>query len=152
MRFRNIGLIGGTLALLAYTTVSFPGAHSLEEYIIFLIAIIAKLAMPVVAVLFAFLGRKALLDYKGFDLSEYLEKAKETATGAGLAFLGVCILMYALLGLFGNQVNAQPVTTYIPERAFTYLPTLKLEQERLWADHPKPMCSVVLSSTNPALA
>ena len=30
------------------------------------------------------------------------------------------------------------VKTYIPKQAPQYLPTLKLEQEKYWKDHPAP--------------
>lgn len=140
MRFRHIALVGGTLAILAYVGVTHPGATTIEEHLIVVLASLAKLATPVIAVLFAHLGRKALFDY--LDLATLLKKARETATGAGLAFLGICIVVFGLLGLFGNQVNAQPVTTYIPTQAYTYMPTLKAEQERLWAEHPKDRLSV----------
>jgi hypothetical protein len=64
-------------------------------------------------------------------------KAKETATGAGLAFIGLCIVIFGLLSLFGSQVYAQDVTTYIPAQAPQHLPTLRSEQQQLWSDHPK---------------
>lgn len=150
MRFRNLGLLGGSIALLAYTTITHPGANTLEEHFIVLLGILAKLALPVLAVLFAHLARKALFDY--VDLYTLVRKAKETATGAGLAFLGICIVVFGLLGLFGNQVNAQPVTSYIPAQAYIHIPVLVSETERLWADHPKVKCSQPLSSMNPVLA
>lgn len=64
-------------------------------------------------------------------------KARETATGAGLTFLGICIVIFGLLGLFGSKVSAQEVTTYIPEQAYTHLPVLKNEASVYYVEHPK---------------
>ena len=147
IRFRNIALIGGSLAVLAWLGYSHPGAQTWEEHYIIVLSILAKFATPVLAVLFAFTARKALLDYA--DVETLYKKAKETATGAGLVFLGICVLMFGLLGLFGNQVNAQEVATYIPKQAYTYVPLLKNEQLKYWPDHPKAMCSQAWSSMNP---
>ena len=144
LRFRFLALTLGSLAVLAWLGFSHPGAQTLEEHYIIILSILAKFATPVLAVTFAFIARKALLDYA--DVESLYRKAKETATGAGLVFLGICILMFGLLGLFGNQVNAQEVTTYIPKQAHIHLPTLKNEQTIYWSDHPKVTCSQVWSS------
>ena len=143
-RFRNIFLILGSLAVVAYLLVSDPDKGSLT------LSFLAQLATPVIAVAFAHLARKALFDY--IDMGNLYRKAKETATGSGLTFLGICIVIFGLLGLFGSQVYAQDVTTYIPQQAQTHVHTLVKEQERLWADHPKPGPSVVLSNTKAVLA
>lgn len=129
-RFRNLMLVGGTLIIAAYLLVSDPNDGTLT------LTFFAKLATPVIAVLFAHLARKALFDY--LDMGLLFKKAKETATGAGLVFLGICIVIFGLLGLFGSQVYAQDVKTYIPQQAYTHVPTLVAEQKRLWHDHPKP--------------
>lgn len=123
-------LVGGTLIIAAYLLVSDPNDGTLT------LTFFAKLATPVIAVLFAHLARKALFDY--LDMGLLFKKAKETATGAGLVFLGICIVIFGLLGLFGSQVYAQDVKTYIPQQAYTHVPTLVAEQKRLWRDHPKP--------------
>ncbi len=149
LRFRFLALIGGSLAVLAWLGFTHPGAQTLEEHYIIILSILAKFATPVLAVSFAFMARKALLDY--VDVETLYRKAKETATGAGLVFLGICVLMFGLLGLFGNQVNAQEVTTYIPKQAYTYVPLLKNEQVKYWPDHPKAMRSLAWSSMNPVL-
>lgn len=135
LRFRTLALLGGSIAILAWIGFTHPGASTVEEHLIIIMSIIAKFATPVLAVLFAFLARKALLDYA--DIEDIYTRAKESAVGAGLVFLGMCILMFGLLGLFGNQVNAQDVKTYIPPQAKMLLPTLKAEQEVLWPGHPK---------------
>lgn len=149
LRFRFLGLTLGSLAVLAWLGFTHPGAQTLEEHYIIILSILAKFTTPVLAVSFAFISRKVLLDY--VDVETLYKKAKETATGAGLVFLGICVLMFGLLGLFGNQVNAQEVATYIPKQAYTYIPLLKNEQLKYWPDHPKAMCSQAWSSMNPAL-
>lgn len=128
-RFRNIFTLGGTFIIMVYLYLSDPNGGDLT------LPFLAKLATPVVAVFFAHWARKALFDY--LDMGQLYRKAKETATGAGLAFLGLCIVIFGLLSLFGSQVYAQDVRTYIPEQAVQHLPTLRNEQERFWADHPK---------------
>ena len=128
-RFRNLFMIGGSLIIMIYLYISDPNGGDLT------LPFLAKLATPVIAVFFAHWARKALFDY--LDMGELLERARSSATGAGLAFLGICIVIFGLLGLFGSQVYAQDVGTYIPAQAHQHLPVLKAEQERLWADHPK---------------
>ena len=135
-RFRNIFLVLGSIAILAYLYVTDPNP-GYGRTIVFL----GSLATPVIAVFFAHLARKALFDY--LDMGQLYKKAKETATGSGLVFLGICIVVFGLLGLFGTQVNAQEVRTVVPQAALQHLPTLKAEQERLWTDHPKPTPLVV---------
>lgn len=128
-RFRNLFTLGGTFIIMVYLYVSDPNGGDLT------LPFIAKLATPVIAVFFAHWARKALFDY--LDMGQLYKKAKETATGAGLAFLGLCIVIFGLLSLFGSQVYAQDVRTYIPEQAVQHLPTLKKEQVKYWATHPK---------------
>lgn len=128
-RFRNLALVGGSLAVVAYLFLSDPNDGNLT------LAFLAKLATPVIAVMFAHLARKALFDY--VDLGHLLRKARETATGAGLAFLGMCLVIYGLLSLFGSQVYAQDVKTYIPQQAYTHVTTVVAEQNARWRDHPK---------------
>lgn len=135
-RFRNMFLVLGSLIVLIYLFVTDPNEGRAS-----LIVFVGTLATPVVAVFFSHLARKALFDY--IDMGTLYRKARETATGAGLTFLGICIVIFGLLGLFGSKVSAQEVTTYIPTAAYIHLPTLKQETERLWADHPKPTSLVV---------
>lgn len=129
LRFRNIFTLGGTLVVLAYLLISDPNGGDLT------LPFIAKLATPVIAVFFAHWARKALFDY--LDMGQLYRKAKETATGAGLTFLGLCIVIFGLLSLFGSQVYAQDIRTYVPPQAHQHLPTVKSEQVKYWADHPK---------------
>ena len=128
-RFRNIFLVLGSLAVVAYLLVSDPDQGSLT------LTFLAQLATPVIAVAFAHMARKALFDY--IDMGNLYRKAKETATGSGLTFLGICIVIFGLLSLFGSQVYAQDVRTYVPTQATQYVHTVVTEQARLWPDHPK---------------
>jgi len=129
LRFRNVFMIGGTIIVMLYLFISDPNGGNMT------IPFLAKLATPIVAVWFAHLARRALFDYA--DMEALMKKARETATGAGLTFLGLCLIIYGLLSLFGSQVYAQPVSTYIPQQAQEHLATLQLEKDKLWAQHPK---------------
>ena len=129
-RPRNLFMVGGTLAIVAYLITTDPnGGAGLT------LTFLAQLATPVIAVWFAHLARKALFDY--LDMGEIYAKARQTATGAGLTFLGICIVIFGLLGLFGSQVYAQDVQTYIPQQAYTHIATVKQEQTKYWSTHPK---------------
>lgn len=128
-RFRNLVTLGGTLVVMFYIWFSDPNGGDLT------VPFIAKLATPIVAVFFAHWARKALFDY--LNMGELYQKAMNTATGAGLVFLGVCIVIFGLLGLFGSQVYAKDVRTYIPDQAAIYFPVLIQEQGEIWPDHPK---------------
>lgn len=128
LRTRTLVMLGGSLAVIAYLLVSDPAGGSLT------LTFLAKLATPVIAVLFAHIARKAFFDY--IDLEAVFKRAIKTSIGAGLVFLGACIVIFGLLGLFGSQVYAQPVATYVPPQAHQHLPTLVQEQKALWADHP----------------
>lgn len=135
LRFRNIFMIGGTLIVLLYLFISDPNGNNIT------IPFLAKLATPIVAVWFAHLARRALFDYA--DMETLLKKARETATGAGLAFVGLCIIIYGLLSLFGSQVYAQPVSTYVPKQAYMHIQTLQQEKDTVWPTHPKQHTLVV---------
>jgi len=128
-RFRNLFMIGGTLIVMLYLFVSDPNGGNMT------LPFLGKLATPIVAVWFAHLARRALFDYA--DMESLLKKARETATGAGLTFVGLCIIIYGLLGLFGSQVYAQSPETYIPKQAQEHLSTVQLEKDRMWSQHPK---------------
>lgn len=81
-------------------------------------------------------ARKALHSYA--DAKKAWEKAIESPTGAGLGFLGLCVLGGMLfLGLI-SMVKAQPVATYIPANAVALLPQLRIVQSEYWPEHPMP--------------
>lgn len=89
------------------------------------------LVTPILAVAFAHLARRGLFDY--LDLSKVAERAQATPTGSGLVFLGVCIVLAALLGLFGRSATAAE----LPPRAAQYLPTLSAEIDARWSNVPQ---------------
>lgn len=129
-RQRNYILIGGTLLVMFFLWYSDPNGGALTT------TLAAQLATPVIAVWFAHIARKALFDYA--DMKQLYDKAKETGLGAAIIFASMCAILFGLLGLFGNQVKAQDVTTYIPKQAVVHLPTLRSEQITYWSVHPKP--------------
>ncbi len=129
MRKRNYFLVGGSILVLLFSYFSDPNGGALTA------AWLGNLVMPVVAVWFSYLTRIALFDY--LDMEEVFLKAKQTATGAGLTFVGICIVVFGLLGLFGASARAADATTYIPSKAHIHLPVVKSEVSRLWATHPK---------------
>lgn len=129
-RPRNVLLIGGTLLVFIFLYWSDPNGGALTT------TLLAQIATPVIAVWFAHLARRALFDY--IDMKELYDKSKKSPLGAAITFAGICVVIYALLGLFGNQVKAQDVRTYIPEQAVSLIPVVRGEQQAHWVDHPKP--------------
>lgn len=130
MRFRNLMLIFGSLIVFSALFVTDPDKGVNTG--IWLLSVSTGL----VAVAMAHLSRKALFDY--LDMGEIMRKAIQESTGAGLVFLGLCLVIFGLLGVFSSKAHAQDVRTVIPARAMQYLPTLKAEQVRFWVDHPAP--------------
>lgn len=80
------------------------------------------------AVAAAHVSRKGLFDY--LDMQQLAEDSK-TMPGRGLVFLGVCVVLAALLGLFGRAANAA-----VPPQAHQYLPVLSAELGRVWPGVP----------------
>lgn len=76
--------------------------------------------------------RRALFPY--LDLREISNKAGRSAQGAGLVFLGVCVVLSAFILLMGNVARAQD----LPPNARQYLPVLRLEQRTWWPSMPMP--------------
>lgn len=94
MRFRNIFLGLGTL-LVAFALFMTDVDRGASTAIWFLGA-----ASGIIAVALAHLSRKGLFDY--IDMQEYAKKAAETPLGSAIVFLGVCVVVNALIGLFGH--------------------------------------------------
>lgn len=133
--FRNLALVALTLVLLAVKFVTDPTSGAVTyEFLIYL-------TTPILVVLAAHWLRKLLFPY--VDMCELYDKAKTTAIGSSITFLGMCLFVMAIYGLFGPSARAQDVTTYIPAQAKIHLPVLLAEQSRLWPDHPKHMPLVV---------
>lgn len=90
---------------------------------------------PLLVILLTHWLRKFLFPY--VDMGDLYDKAKSSAVGAGLSFVGMAIIIYALMSLFGPSARAQDVNTYIPVQAYNHIPTLKSELNTYWADIPK---------------
>jgi hypothetical protein len=136
MRFRNVLLgVGGLITLLALF-ISDPNGGSLTA------TMLVSMATGVLAVGAAHVARKGLFDY--LDMKELYVKAKETSIGAAIAFAGMCLVLFGLLGLFGNRASAaeqvirapNPVVSVVPAAARVHLPTLVGANKQLWSDHP----------------
>lgn len=97
-----------------------------------------RVAMAFVAIGLSHWVRRAYFDYPEADLRTLFAKAREEPTGAGLALVAVAIFLFAVLSLFGGQVRAQDVRTYVPAQARLYLPVLAAEQRAHWPAHPSP--------------
>lgn len=125
MRFRHTFIIGGSLAAIAALLLTDPDGGSMTA--IFGVGLIVTL----LAVLLAHWSRKALFDY--LDLQKLATKAAESPEGAGRVFMGVCIVIGALLLLYGSAARAQ-----VPAQALEHLPTLRAEIRENWPGHPMP--------------
>lgn len=104
MRFRNISIILGCLASIFLILVSDPTINlgfgvTYGAQLVLAIKTIVTLSL---AALVIHLGRKTLFDY--LDVSIYLEKAKETPQGAGLAMIGVGLVLIAFAVVFVSLV------------------------------------------------
>lgn len=94
MRFRTIFLGLGTLlvALALFMTDVDKGASTAIWFL--------GAASGIIVVALAHISRKGLFDY--LDMGEYARKAAETPLGSSIVFLGVCLVIHGLLGLFGH--------------------------------------------------
>lgn len=63
---------------------------------------------------------------------EAYKKAMESSVGAGLVFLGLCILTGLIFISFAGRANA----TELPKNAIKYIDILKEEQNKYWRDIP----------------
>ena len=123
LRFRHLFIGVGSTVVVSALFLSDP-AKGLSTWMLLL-----GLVTPIVAVAFAHWGRKALFDY--LDLQTIARRAHESPTGAGLVFVGVCLVIYGLLALFGRAAHAQ-----VPQRAYALLPTLGAEIDAHWPAVP----------------
>lgn len=132
MRFRIIFLAGGSALVMAALFATDPDG-GLSTGMLLL-----SLVVPLLAVAFAHLARKALFDYPEADLQSLFRKAGETPTGSGLALVAAAIVLSALLGLFGKSARAADVSTYIPAAAAQHQTVMRAEYRAHWPDHPMP--------------
>lgn len=126
---RSTWLVGGSIVVLLLNYMLDPTGHWSK-----IAVYLQELTMPIIVVWFAYLARKALSPY--IDVSELVDKAKESTVGSGLVVLASAIITFALLGLF-NSARAQDVKTYIPTQAYTHVYQLKDIAKEEWPDHPK---------------
>ena len=131
MRFRYLFIFLGSLAVLSALFATDPDRGVTTGMLLL------SLVTPLLAVLFAHLGRKALHDYPEADARHLFRKAGEHPVGAGLALVALSIVLFGLLGLFGSVARAQDVRTYIPPAAEQYRLTFQQEQRANWPDHPR---------------
>ena len=123
MRFRYVFMGFGSAAILGALLATDPDKGLMTGMLVM------ALATPVLAVAFAHLARRGLFDY--LDLQKVAENAGHAPVGSGLVFLGVCIVIAALLGLFGRSAQAA-----VPPQAHQYLPVLSAELTRTWPGAP----------------
>lgn len=96
-------------------------------------AIMFKFGMVLHAVAILPLMKRTLFPY--IDLKAIAKTAiDEDNYGAGLVFLGMCVVLAAFVSLFSGKAGA----TELPANAVKYLPILKLEQRAWWPDMPVP--------------
>ena len=81
------------------------------------------------------------------DLKIVALEARRGSAGAGLVFLGVCLVLAVVLAMMTSIARADTV----PDRAKQYIPVLQSEQQRLWPDMPQPavMAAQVEQETGP---
>lgn len=99
------------------------------------------ISTPILVILLTHWLRKVLFPY--VDMGDLYDTAKTSAVGAGLTFVGMAIVMFSLMALFGPAARAQDVKTFIPAQAKIHAPVLVAEQKRMWPDHPKHTSLVV---------
>lgn len=102
-RYRTLILAGGSLLAMFLLYLTDPGNGAITA--MFGISIVVS----IIAVWFSHISRKALLDYPSADMETLFSKAKETASGAGMALIAIALIISALLGLFGRAANAAEV-------------------------------------------
>ena len=96
IRFRDIFIVAGGLLTILLWLVTDPNAGIIQN-LPFGASTIVTLAVLLRGIWFIALlhiGRRALLDY--LDLKHLFVKAEESAEGAGLAIIGVGVIMLAI--------------------------------------------------------
>lgn len=122
-RFRYLFMGFGSALVLAALLFTDPDKGVATGFLVL------TLATPVLAVAFSHAARRGLFDY--IDLQTVYERAMETPQGAGKVFLGVCIVLHGLFGLFGNSARAA-----VPPQALPHLPVLSQVIDQLWPNTP----------------
>jgi multisubunit Na+/H+ antiporter MnhB subunit len=95
MRFRNVLLIiGSFLCLLALFLTDPDKGASTGIWVV-------GMATGIIAVAMSHISRKGLFDY--INLEEFAKRAYESPIGAGIVFMGVCMVVSSLLMVFGHR-------------------------------------------------
>ena len=129
VKFRGMILAVMAMLLIAAKYQYDPtGGAVTQEFLLYV-------STPLLVILLTHWLRKFLFPY--VDMGELYDKAKSSAVGAGLSFVGMAIIIYALMSLFGPSARAQDVNTFIPQQAYNHIPTLKSELTTYWPDVPK---------------
>lgn len=81
---------------------------------------------------FSHITRRILFSYVG--MREFSKAAVQSPVGAGLVFLGVCLVLAVLMLCGATLARAGD----LPPNAVTYLPALKAEQQKFWGDMSMP--------------
>lgn len=96
MRFRNVFLIIGSILTILVLLMSDPDTAFIQN-LPFGAGTLTTLIILVTSILYIgllHLSRKALMDY--LDLAEYFRKALMTPEGAGLAIIGIGLMMISV--------------------------------------------------------
>ena len=93
------------------------------------------IAWSAVALVLTHSARTALFDYA--RASQAWFESLKSPTGAGLSFLGLCILTAALFLGLSSFANAQDVRTHVPDRAQAMAPMIWAEIDRHYPDIPR---------------
>lgn len=70
--------------------------------------------------------------FPGIGMRRTAKDASITPVGSGLVFLGICLVLAAVI------LGVSPAVAAIPDNAKLYLPILIEEQQRHWSDAPMP--------------
>lgn len=91
--FRNLVLIILTAGLIGIKFYFDPTAGAVtQEFLLYV-------STPILVVLLGHWLRKLLFPY--VDMGDLYDQLKTSSVGAGLGFVGMCIMVFALYGLFG---------------------------------------------------
>jgi hypothetical protein len=129
---RNVILIALTLLVLGVKFVTDPTAGAVTtEFLIYV-------STPILVVLIGHWLRKILFPY--IDMGDLYDKAIKSPIGSGLVFIGMCLVVFGIYGLFGPSARAQDV---IPQGAKVLMPQVLEQTEKYWPELPKKHMSLV---------
>lgn len=96
LRFRTVFLGIGSLLVWALIFLSDPASGFIKQlpFGSATLSVILNLVISLLYIGLLHLARKALVDY--IDLEDYFKKALESSQGAGLALIGVALMMLSI--------------------------------------------------------